>query len=218
MVRSIFCHTRPVNRLVALLLFALAANIGLSGQAPIPKLDFKTAQVSEPALHFIGGNGTVGSVGGTGRIVDQPISVAIIERDLASCKEGHGLLDVQLSNIGNSSLTLPWSPDGTHVVVSQDGAGVEIRFDILNVAITSGKGAGAVATVALFGNPLIPGSQVTLPPGHSALLRNISIQSHQGDICGENLIATVTLFTDRAVKADGGHSLVSRERWSVQSQ
>jgi hypothetical protein len=218
MVRSIFCHTHPVNRLVALLLLGLAANIGLSGQARIPELDFKTAQASEPALHFTGGNATVGSVGGTGRIVAQPISVAIFKRDLASCKEGQGLIDVQLSNIGNNSLTLPWSPDGTHVVVPQEGAEVEIRFDILHVAITSGKGSGAVATLALFGNPLISGSQVTLPPGQSVLLRNIGIQSHQGDICGENLIAMVTLFTDRAVKTDGGYSLVSRERWSVQSQ
>jgi hypothetical protein len=218
MVRSIFCHTRPVNRLVALLLLALAANIGLSGQARIPELDFKTAQASEPALHFTGGNATVGSVGGTGRIVAQPISVAIIKHDLASRKEGQGLLDVQLSNIGNKPVTLPWSPDGTHVVVHQEDAGVEIRFDMLHVAIKSEKGPGAVATVALFGNPLISGSQVTLPPGQSALLRNIGIRSHQGDTCGENLTAMVTLFTDRAVKAGGGYSLVSRERWSVQSQ
>ncbi len=218
MARSIFRPMRPVNSLVTLLLFAVAVNISLWGQAPTAELDFNAVQASEPSVRFTGGSATVGGIGGPGTPIGLPISVAIIKRDLAKCKEGLGLVDVQLSNIGKTFLTLPWSPDGAHTVAPLANAELEISYNDLGVTVTSEDGKTILAIAILFGNPLVSGSQLTLAPGQSAVLHNIKMHSRQGDLCVEYLTVAVTLSANRAVKSEGGYSLISQEKWRVQSQ
>jgi hypothetical protein len=220
MVRSIFRHIRPVSKLAAPLLLALAGSTGLSSQASIIELDLNSVKTSEPALRFVGGNVQAGGgVGGPGTKVADPISVEMVERDLAGCKKGEALVSIKLSNISQNSLTLPWSPDGARVVVpSGDDPGAEIHFDDLHISVKNSKETTAIGAVALFGNPLIPESRLTLPPGASTLVRNVRIRSRQGNLCGADLIASVTVSTHRARKSDGGYSLISHERWRLQSK
>lgn len=208
-------QTRHAHSLIILLL-ALAASRQSSGQASVPEFDVRTAQASEPALHFSGGSATAGGLGGSGEI-HQPIRVVISRRDLSDCKEGKLSMDVRIDNLTQSSLTLPWNPDGARVVVPPGEGGEDLAT--LDISIIGRDGAVQGKPLMLYGNQLIPGSQMTVLPGHSALFRNLTTGSARANVCEETMKVVATLFMNHVTEAkDGSYWLRSSKGWSVRSQ
>src|SRR5215469_7377647 len=130
MVQLISRHTSHASKFVTVLLLILPTLWGGSVPPPIRELDLDNVHRSEPILRFVGGTGEGGGVGGNGLKLPQPISVEMVGRDPSGCQNGRVDLNIQLENTGQSSLTLPWSPDGARTVVA-NGVGDEIRFDDL---------------------------------------------------------------------------------------
>ena len=219
MAPSISRPTPSASKYASVLLFVLAAFLFAAGTDPAPEIDFRVVPVSAPALKFTGGTGSAGGVGGPGTDVAQHvIAVTIIDPQSANCAKTERYANVQLSNVGSSSLLLPWNPDGARVVVGQEGSDQQIPFDSLRVTLRSKEKSDVFVTRVLFAGRSFVGSQVTLLPGHSVFLRNIALQSPSGSLCGADVIAEVALSTHRAVKSREGYSLISQEQWRAQSQ
>jgi len=207
-----------VNNFVFMLVFVFATVMFATGADSTTEIDFRVVLVSAPAIKFLGGTGSAGGVGGPDTAVIEPITVAIVDLQLSDCDSAERYANVQLSNSGSSPIRLPWSPDGARVVVAQGTADDQIPFDTLHVTLRSKRKPTVSVTRTLFGSLFVPGSQAMLLPGHSVLLRNIDLQSAGGSLCGADVVAEVAFSTNRASKSAEGYSLISQEKWRVQSQ
>ena len=202
---------RAISRLLCV---PMAIALGAGASSP-PEIDFRTVESSEPAINFLGGTGSAGSAGGTGIAKVRNLAIMIVSLS-SNCNESDPYASLRLLNKGLSALTLPWSPDGARVVEAKDRD--QITFDTLSVTIRGRHKPQIFVTRTLFGNRGVAESRLTLPAGGSTLLRNISLKTHEGSVCGTALAAEVALTSNQALKEGPGYSLHSQERWRIESQ
>ena len=182
------------------------------------EINFFTAHVSTPALNFLGGSGSGGGIGGpAGITTKEPVSVALVDVEWASCDKSVRYAGVQMVNTSSTALTIPISPDGAAVVRPSEPTALPIRFTTLDVIVRSKRYPASFVGRLLYGNSVSPASELRLLPGGSVVFRNITLESHGEELCGDDLVAEVSLSANQALKETEGYALLAREKWRVQS-
>jgi hypothetical protein len=218
MAQSTSHHMHRANRVASVVAIVMCIVMAGVAAACPPQIDFRSVHTLPPAIKFVGGSGTGGSIGGTGRIIAPQLTVTVVDAESAACSHAQRYASMSLLNSSSKPVVLPWDPDGEQAVSAKVGED-QLNFETLSVTLVSKKKPDLFVMRELFGRAALPASQVTLLPGESALLRNIALpHEHDDTLCGQDVVAEVTLSSDRAVKSSKGYLLISQDRWRVRSK
>lgn len=218
MAQSTSHHMHRGNRAVSVAAIVMCIVMAGVAAARPPQMDFRSVRTRPPAIKFVGGSGTGGSIGGTGRIIAPQLTVTIVDAESGACSNTQRYASMRLLNSSSKPVVLPWNPDGEQAVSAKAGED-QLSFESLSVVLSSKRKPSLFVMRELFGRAAVPASQVTLLPGESAFLRNIALPHEQDDtLCGQDVVAEVSLSSDRAVKSGKGYFLISQDRWHVRSK
>lgn len=216
MARSTFRHMRPASKAGSLAVVAIVMIIVAAASNPPIEIDFRLVHATAPALRIVGGGSGGGEIGGTGKVVAPPLSVSLADTELGACAIAQRYSSVRLLNNGSKQLLLPWTPDGAKIIPADRSEG-QLVFESLSVTIRSKEKSGVFVTKELYGLSSIPTSLAAVPPGQSAVLRNIALPQIQGTLCGPDIVAEISLTSHRVVRSPEGYLLTSQEQWRVKS-
>ncbi|HWR34255.1 MAG TPA: hypothetical protein VN622_00105 [Clostridia bacterium] len=196
---------------------ALCVAIGASAQSADQNktLDLGLVRTTEPAVVVVGGSGTGGGIGGPGSVI-QPVKVSIMQVDKSRCRSGEMVIQMGVSNTTDQMIMLPWSPDGEAVVAPHGLAAFPYKH--LNISLFEEGTNTQSSAVSLFGTPHSSGSEVSLKPGESVVVRGLRISNPSNDLCAARFSAVVTLYSEELFKdGDNKYRLRSRQLWQAEA-